>query len=78
MAKKNDTNFQSFLKISLAVVVEIFDFALKANIVSFEIYIINSLIKEKNFETNFIMSKNYLWGSTTKRKQKILLFFFFQ
>ena len=48
------TNFQIFLKISPAAMIEIV-VALRAIIDSFEIYIINSLVK-KNFEINFIMS----------------------
>ena len=51
------TNFQIFLKISLVVMVEIVDLALRAAIDSFEIDTVNSLNKKKKFETNFVMSK---------------------
>ena len=52
------TNFHIFLKISLAVIVEIFDLAWRAVIDSFEIYTTNALIKNKTFEINFITSKS--------------------
>ena len=51
------TNFQIFLKISLVVMVENVDLALRAAIDSFEIDTVNSLNKKKKFETNFVMSK---------------------
>ena len=56
------TNFQIFLEISLAVMVEIVDFSLKAVIGFLEIYTIKSLIKN-----------SFIWGSTTKTKKILLL-----
>ena len=50
------TNFQMFLKISLAVMVEIVHLALSDVIESFNTYTMNSLLVKK-FETNSIMSK---------------------
>ena len=46
--KKTYTNFQIFLKISLAVLVEIVDLVLRVVIASFEIRTTNSLIKKKS------------------------------
>ena len=62
------TNFQIFLTISLAVLVEIFDLPLGAVIDSFQIYIINSWIKKKS-ETNFIMSD----ALSTNKKNSIII-----
>ena len=42
------TNFQIFLKISLAVMIGIVDLALRAVIDFFELYTINSLVKKKS------------------------------
>ena len=56
--KMTYNNFQIFLKISLAVMVEIID--------SFETNTINSLIKKKIFETNFIMSRALFWVAQLK------------
>ena len=47
--KKNHTNFQIYLEISLAVMFEIVHVALRAVIDSFEIYTINSLIIKYKF-----------------------------
>ena len=41
-------NYQIFLKISLAIMVEIVDLTLRAVIDCLEIYAINSLIRKKN------------------------------
>ena len=49
------TNFQIFLKISLAAMVEFFDLALRAVIDSFEIYSKNLPLKK--IETNLIISE---------------------
>ena len=73
LQKMTHTNFQIFLKIFLAVMVEIVDFAVRTVIDSFEIYTINSLIK-KNFDTNFITSKAlFILGSTSKTKKTIII-----
>ena len=63
------TNFQLFLKIYLAVIVEIADLALRTVIDSFEIYTINSLTKIK-FETNFIMSHALFGVAHSKQNEK--------
>ena len=65
--KKNLNQFQIFLKISLAVMVEINNLALRAFIDYFDT--ISSLIKEKQFQTNFIISKALFRVA----QQKILL-----
>ena len=64
--------------------VEIVDLALRAVIDYSEIYTINSLIKNKNFETNSIQSfqsispktiQSFTWGSATKTKQKYYYYY---
>ena len=50
-------NIQIFLKISLAITVEIVYLALRTVIDSFQIYAINSSNEKKSLETNLIMSK---------------------
>ena len=49
--------------------VEIVDLTLRAVIVSLEIYMINSLIKNKNYETNFIISKTLFKVAKLKQKK---------
>ena len=66
------TNFQIFLKISLVVMVEIVDLALRAAIDSFEIDTVNSLNKKKSSRLILLCPKLYL-GSPTKIKQLLLL-----
>ena len=66
------TNFQIVSKISLVVMVEIVVLALTAVIDSFEICTINFLI-QKNFETNFIMSKALVGVAQPKQNKKKLL-----
>ena len=64
--------------------VEIVDLALRAVIDYSEIYTINSLIKNKNFETNSIQSfqsispktiQSFTSGSATKTKQKYYYYY---
>ena len=73
MATKNDPRqFQFFLKISLVIIVEILDLALRAVIDSFKIYTIHSLIKKK-IESNFITFKASFAVVRRKQNRKILL-----
>ena len=65
------TNFQIFLKISLAVIVEIVDLTLRAIIDSFEIYIINSIIKKK-LKLISLRPKLYL-GVAQSKKNSIII-----
>ena len=58
------TNFQIFLEISLPVMVEVVDLALRAVIDSFEIYTINSMIKNK-IRNWFDSVQSFIWGRTT-------------
>ena len=68
------SNFQIFLKISLAVIVQIVDLALRAIINYFQINIINSLIKK--IKTNFIMSKLYLGYHNQNETKNIIIIIF--
>ena len=62
------TNFQIFLKISLAVMVEIVDLTLRVVIDSFEIYTINSSIEKKILRPISLRGHTHL---KDKKKKKI-------
>ena len=68
--KITHTNFQIYVKISLSVIVEIVDLALRAVIDSFEIYTINCLVTQKKIENSFIMSKALFGVAHPKQNTK--------